>query len=348
MRYNYMTAVIVIATFTFIACSQPPGSGSSSSASSQASSSSAGWTNGATNPLNPGIMRGINLGNTLDATPTEGSWTGGLTAQSWYFDAYTNAGFNTVRIPVTWMYHFVSGYTVDPVWMSRVTTVVNWALARNMTVILNAHHENWIYNDYTNQLPKLESLWAQISTNFESEPSNLIFEILNEPQSNMNNIQVNDMNSNVLAVIRQTNPARTVIIGADSWNAEYELNNGFVIPNDPHLAVTFHYYNPYNFCGNAQGTWGTSSDYATLAGDMTWASNWSAQHGNIPILMGEYGAEKECDPTSRYAWYDAICKYANNDGISYAAWDDDGDFGIFKRTSPGSFDDNILTAIFFR
>ena len=44
--------------------------------------------------------RGINLGNTLEP-PQEGAWNNGP-AQESYFDAYVEAGFTNVRIPVRW------------------------------------------------------------------------------------------------------------------------------------------------------------------------------------------------------------------------------------------------------
>ena len=45
---------------------------------------------------------GINLGNTLDA-PIEGEWA--LEAQEYYIQAFQDAGFKHVRIPITWGNH---------------------------------------------------------------------------------------------------------------------------------------------------------------------------------------------------------------------------------------------------
>jgi endoglucanase len=52
------------------------------------------WTNGA----NPGW----NLGNTLDALPTEGSW--GNVANFSTFDDLKNGGFKGVRLPSMFIY----------------------------------------------------------------------------------------------------------------------------------------------------------------------------------------------------------------------------------------------------
>lgn len=47
---------------------------------------------------------GWNLGNTLDAVPTEGSWNNPPVREH-TFDDIRDAGFKSVRIPVTWDSH---------------------------------------------------------------------------------------------------------------------------------------------------------------------------------------------------------------------------------------------------
>ena len=88
--------------------------------------------------------RGINLGNTLEP-PTEGGWNNPAAKES-YFDDYVEAGFTTVRIPVTWDKHTAanSPYIVDASWLNRVEEIVEWGLERDMFVIINAHHEGWL------------------------------------------------------------------------------------------------------------------------------------------------------------------------------------------------------------
>lgn len=85
------------------------------------------------------LHRGINFGNMLEA-PTEGEW--GLTVQEEYFDQVKQAGFDFVRLPVRWNAHAQqeAPYTIDPVFFTRVDEVVNWALERDLTIIVNIHH----------------------------------------------------------------------------------------------------------------------------------------------------------------------------------------------------------------
>lgn len=359
MKFPIFLLMIAIGGVTLESCAPAPGGGGVP-------------TNNVTpTPFNPGapaiirsLGRGINVGNELDAEPgSESSWTGIDIQQSW-FDDYTNAGFTSVRIPVTWGYELAGNVgnppaagqfypAIDATYMARVKTVVDWALSRNLYVVLNCHHENWLYPDYNAGMTNFTNIWRQIASEFASEPAGLVFEILNEPQGNMSNAQVNDMNTKVLAIIRSFagNANRYVIIGADSYNAFNRLtDSSFSVPaGDSYLIANFHYYNPWNFCGLYTGTWGTASDKSGLAGDLLSVKNWAALHNNIPVYIGEYGAADGCDLYSRYQWYDTLSADANGDGFAYTAWDDfgnqPGSFQIFHRTA-GTFDRNILNGIF--
>lgn len=85
---------------------------------------------------------GWNLGNTLDAVPDEGSWNNVPVVAS-TFDTVKAAGFKSVRLPVTWAYHFTGSspdWTVDPTWLQRVSDVVDMLVARGLYAIVDVHH----------------------------------------------------------------------------------------------------------------------------------------------------------------------------------------------------------------
>lgn len=356
--YSFAAAVLCLAFAFFSSCNSTPGGGGGGGGNSSSSITPTPF-----NPNAPAITRdlarGINVGNELDAYPgSESSWTGLLIQESW-FDDYTNAGFNSVRIPVTWGYELTGNegnppmtgksYTINAAYLARVKQVVDWALSRNLYVVLNCHHEFWLYSNYSGQIATFESIWSQIASAFAGESGNLVFEILNEPQAPMTNAEVNDMNMNVLAIIRASNPTRFVMVGADSYNAFNSLtSSAFILPSDPYLIANFHYYNPYGFCGNGAGTWGNSSDSNTMSNDFISVSNWAALK-NVPVFLGEYGACNGCDTASRLRWYGAISRFANNDAFAYDCWDDDGtlstSFLIFYRAQ-GTFNTSVLNAIF--
>lgn len=158
--------------------------------------------------------RGINVGNSLDATPTETSW-GNELIQEYYFDDIKTAGFNCVRIPVTWKHHtsISSPYSIDSLWLNRVDTIVTWALNRDLFVIINAHHEDGIKAVNSKGDPiaradtiaKYDSIWSQVSFHFKDRSDSLLFEILNEPQD-MEQATLDSLNTRILSIIRKDNP----------------------------------------------------------------------------------------------------------------------------------------------
>jgi hypothetical protein len=68
------------------------------------------------------------------------------------FQAIKDGGFNTVRIPTTWYQHIQwddssKMYLVNDTWMDYVKSTVDFAIDRDMFVILNVHHEDWVNVD---------------------------------------------------------------------------------------------------------------------------------------------------------------------------------------------------------
>lgn len=190
------------------------GGGNQSEADSGNSGSSSGTTETSSSSVEFVKKMGLgwNLGNSLDANAdagktnqdnnTETSWGMPATTQEMIKTVHA-AGFNTIRIPVSWHNHIesVSGstYKIDSKWMARVKQIVDWSIAEKMYVIINIHHDNMkessIKNDttYGYALSKtlsiqekskewLSSIWTQIATEFSSYDESLIFEVLNEPR----------------------------------------------------------------------------------------------------------------------------------------------------------------------
>lgn len=172
---------------------------------------------------------GWNLGNTLDSNSgaVDNMWIEAFSGRTtvdyetaWgqpvatreLIHMFKKAGFNTIRVPVTWYPHIGvvtvttkqndagewhgywdmstwKGYDVDPVWMARVKEVVGYVLDEGMYCILNVHHDTgtattgWLRADrqvYENVRERYCSLWNQIATEFASCGQRLLFESFNE------------------------------------------------------------------------------------------------------------------------------------------------------------------------
>ncbi len=278
------------------------------------------------------MQKGINLGNTLEP-PLEGGWNN-PPAQEYYFDLYQQAGFNTVRIPVRWDQHTqtVSPYTITESWLQRVEEVLDWGLERGLFVVVNAHHDDWIKQNYAdpNMQARFDSIWSQIAVRFKDKPDRLLFEILNEPHG-LTKEQNDEMHQRVLSIIRKTNPTRIVIFQGHNWGGSDELITA-AIPDDDYLMGSFHSYDPYLFGLEGEGTWGTAADYSILRQKFIDVKTWS-DNNNIPVFLGEFGSLRSCDYNSRMKHYRAYVEFAQQYGFIACAWDDGGDFRIMERAA---------------
>lgn len=134
---------------------------------------------------------GWNLGNTLDSVNTwdnpltvdklETAWGNPVTTEAMIL-AIHNSGFDSVRIPVTWMQMTENG-TIKEEYLARVKEVVNYAYGNNMYVIINMHHDglegNWL-NAGTAAKDQFTQMWTQIANYFSDYGQHLVFEGWNE------------------------------------------------------------------------------------------------------------------------------------------------------------------------
>jgi len=277
------------------------------------------------------IKKGINMGNTLEP-PLEGGWNN-PPAREYYFDLYRDAGFDMVRIPVRWDMHtsYEAPFTVDPVWMQRVEQVVDWALERDLFVIINAHHDNWIKDNYSNALyrARFDSIWSQISVHFQDKPDKLMFEVLNEPHG-LTKSQNDELHARALQIIRRTNPYRIVIIQGNEWGGAQELID-MAIPDDDYLIGSFHTYDPWPFGLEGHGPFGMT-EIRELDEKFAAVKAWSDLH-NIPVLLGEFGCHRDAEYNQRMKHYKTYMDLIEKYGFMFSAWDDGGNFGILLRSA---------------
>ena len=141
---------------------------------------------------------GWNLGNALDS---HGAWLSGddpyvyepawekpTTTQA-LLDAVKAAGFEAVRVPVTFYQHLEADGTIKEAWLTRLTEVVDAVLAADMYCIINIHHDTgatataWVQADldvYEKNKTQFEAIWRQLAEHFRDYNARLLFEGYNE------------------------------------------------------------------------------------------------------------------------------------------------------------------------
>jgi endoglucanase len=323
---------------------------------------------------------GWNLGNTLDSTsdtasvvPDETYWGNPLTTQA-MLTAVKTAGFNTVRVPVTWQRHFGASpnFTVDAAWMARVEEIVNYVLSTGMYAILNSHHDEWVdLSPSANQTAvadQLAKLWTQIASRFKNYDDHLIFEVLNEPR--LRNAPeewtggtpaarkaLNAYNLAAVNAIRGTggnNASRHIMVPTHGANACNECVNELVIPNgDAKVIVSLHTYYPWNFsAASGATTWGTTAERNAMNTELDRIANLLPKKGRA-VVIGEWGSVNQNNTSARVTHARAYSEAVITRGMGTIWWDNGVStvgttgFGILDRKSnpPGWVFPEIMQAL---
>jgi len=304
--------------------------------------------------INRLLFPGINMGNALEA-PDEGEW--GVTIQDRYFTTIRSAGFKAVRIPIRWSAHAVvdTPYTIHPVFLNRVAHLVNCALDEDLAVVINIHHYDEIFQSPTAQKARFLALWRQIGAQFKDTPNRLVFEILNEPHDQLTASLWNQYLSEALAVIRESNPRRIVIVGTAEWGGLAALSKLSLPEIDTNLIVTVHYYEPFTFTHQGAEwvadsdawlgtTWmATTAEKHDIEEDFDQIKAWADAH-HRPIFIGEFGAYSKADMTSRAAWTGYIVNQCQQREFSWAYWEFCSGFGAYD-VSVGTWRQPLLNAL---
>ena len=341
MRFAFMgTLIIMLSALLFVSiCGILPGS------------------NPAMNPpLDFGkhtTLRGINLGNALEA-PAPGNW--GVTIKPIYFETIRDAGFNCVRIPVCFSAHIsqTTPYTIEPKFLNMVDTIVNQGLDAGLTVILDLHHYDEIMVDPTGQREKFQAIWEQLAKHYQNAPSTLYFELLNEPNQQLDSDTWNILVNDTVQLIRESNPVRKILIGGTNFNSVESLNQ-LQLPSDKNLIAAFHFYMPFEFTHQGaawvkgSGSWigttweGTPEEKQAIVDQLDFAASWSEKN-QTPLIMGEFGSIAAADDASRQRWTEFVTREVERRNIGWLYWEFCSEFRVYD-CQLDAWDVNLLKAL---
>ncbi len=290
------------------------------------------------------LGRGINMGNMLEA-PREGDW--GLRLDPAYIDKVTGV-FTTVRVPIRWSNHAAptADATLDAFFATRIDGVVDSLLAKGFYVILDFHHYSQLFgdgllpNEYSVDPAVLETrllnMWQQIALRYKDRSPKLVFELLNEPHGKLNGEPWNVLLAKTLAVVRASNPNRSVLVGPTSWNSAADLSK-LRVPVDRNLIISIHNYDPFEFTHQgsswtpqfpAGATCCTASQKKRLSDSLNIASNWNLANG-YPMHIGEFGSYVAADMVSRETYTRFARDEIEKRGMGWTYWEFASSFGVY-------------------
>jgi len=310
------------------------------------------------------LSNGWNLGNTLDAIPEEHnpevespspelhetSWFNPITTED-MIKLVASSGFGILRLPTSWRKQIGPGpdFIIKKPWMDRIQEVVDYGINNGLTVILNLHHEDWLFTSYENYpvaAEKLKAVWSQIAKRFADYDNRLIFEAMNEPRKNGTPVEWNGgdeegrevvmkWNKVFMETVRSSggnNPTRMLMVPNYAASIADVAMGDFEVPDsaDKNTIVSIHCYEPFNFAIHEDKTRVTfdpnnKEETRELDEALERVDKYFVSRG-IPVIIGECAARNKNNLEARVAWSTYFSKKLRDLGIPGVWWDN----GIFE------------------
>ena len=257
---------------------------------------------------------GWNLGNTLDAANWEGKdgWNFASTEAHETFwgqpvtkpeliKMMADAGFKTIRVPVTWFQEMDKDGKVNAKWMKRVHEVVDYVIDNGLYCILNVHHDtgaesnHWLVatmDNYKKTQERYENLWQQIANEFKDYDEHLLFEAYNEMLDAKNTWNepadktdgynaINSYAKSFVTAVRATggnNKQRNLIVNTYSASSMPNAMKQLALPEESdHIIFQIHSYPNWQSKSNAK------NEIDNLISNIK-----SNLLDRAPVIIGEY------------------------------------------------------------
>lgn len=318
------------------------------------------------------MQPGWNLGNSLDATGADETSWGNPRITRDLINQIAAQGYKSIRIPVTWHQHMggAPNYTIESAYMNRVDEVVGWAMDANLYVMINLHHDSWLWTSsmepkYNEVLARYNAAWTQIANRFKDRSSKLMFESINEPRfseggttdENKMFQMLDVLNTSFHRIIRASggqNGTRPLVLptlettpSTTRMNALYQT---IVKLNDPNLIATVHYYGFWPFSVNIAGftkfNQETQNDITQTFDNVY---NMFVAKG-IPVIVGEFGLlgfDKNTgvvEQGEKLKFFEYLTYYFKQKSLTGMLWDNGQHFNrqTFQWSDPDLY--NIIKA----
>jgi aryl-phospho-beta-D-glucosidase BglC (GH1 family) len=231
------------------------------------------------------IHIGINIGNTMEAIGGETNWGNPLITND-LIQAYKKAGFNAIRLPVSWdQYADKTTGKISADWLARVKQVVQYCVDNDMYVLVNIHWDGgWLENNVTPAKKdavnaRQKAYWEQIATTLRDFDEHVMFASANEPATgNEQNTDTVTLKAavDVLKSYHQTfvdavrstggrNAYRVLVVQGPETNIDLMVKYMSTLPVDKvtgRMMAEVHFYAPFNFALMTKDeTWGNQAYY---------------------------------------------------------------------------------------
>lgn len=310
---------------------------------------------------------GWNLGNSLDGFDAdldtedsgETAWGNPVVTRE-LIKAVKEKGYSSIRIPFTVYRRYTVNenatedeykYVIREDWLRRYKEIVDWAVDEGLYVMVNIHHDSWIWLKYWNGDTSAEEyrmytdFWKQIAEYMAEEPEQVCFETINEPDFEENGSlsaqqKLDAINRAAYGIIRETrgNEKRMIVLPTLLTNHEKcaPLLRLIQDLDDDYLIATVHYYSEWVYSANLgksgfdEELWKNGDESYTprvAAEQMMQTLKKQFVSKNIGVIIGEYGllgydqSEGCLETGEELKYYEYMNELARRNNICLIFWD---------------------------
>ncbi|MDO4510257.1 MAG: cellulase family glycosylhydrolase [Bacteroidales bacterium] len=212
---------------------------------------------------------------------------------------------------------------------------------------------------------QLIGMWHQLSDSLHTYSTDSVaYEFMNEPVAK-DHEDWNKLIAKVHKALRELEPNRTLVIGSNLWQATHTFKYLKVPEGDKNIILSFHFYEPMVLTHNT-APWTPVGKYAgkiTYPGVMIsqedfakapeaikkdiekYTKEWNrdslrslmndaievAKKYDLQLFCGEWGVFEPVDRELAYAWTRDMISVFNENGVAWATWCYDADFGFWDQ-----------------
>nr|WP_306813050.1 cellulase family glycosylhydrolase [Paenibacillus soyae] len=300
------------------------------------------------------MQPGWNLGNTFDAVGEDETAWGNPRVTQEFIENLADQGFKSIRIPVTFDQRMLTEepYTIEEDFLDRLDQVIEWSLDEGLYVMINIHHDSWIWlekgmhNDHDASLARFKAIWTQLADRYKDMPQKLMFESINEPRFEGEDAEkqkyIDELNTAFYNIVRSSggiNDVRKIVLptldtGSETHKVDalYDWIKALAKP-DPNIIATVHYYGFWPFSVNIAGftTFNeeTQKDIITVFDRV---HDKFVKNG-IPVIIGEFGLLgfdtdlNAIEQGEKLKFFEFMIHYAQEKQLTHMLWDNGQHFG---------------------
>lgn len=297
-------------------------------------------------------------------------------------------GFEHIRLPIdpTLFFDENNPETLNAKYIEKLDKALDKMLDRDLSVIVNLSPDNEFKSRLAlddNFVTSVAQFWQALATHLSTRnPDQLFLETLNEPAFNYflrNQPDIdpaqrwNDVQTKLLAAMRQGDPDRTLIAKGYDWDT---IEGLFALTpvQDPNVVYNFHFYDPMPFTHQG-ASW--TKDFTSLSNlpypynledcaaavdaiaddreaknlaqyycDQKWdaakleakiakAASWAKEH-NVLLTANEFGAYQPfVNKEDLVTWLRDVRSLLEKYDIGWAMWEYTEGFGLVKEKEEG-------------